>query len=154
MAIYSYPNLKELGKVQDQIRFLTLLDPILPKDHCALLMGSSDNSIKIVDYANNAAIKFTGLKNFPSCCYLDRENKRFWVGVLDGSIASFAYNPDEKEHNEQFLMYESKLRKVMKICENGLTNILVIGDLMIIKDCEHNVYFYDILKEVLTSQRT
>ena len=52
------------------------------------------------------------------------------------------------------MMVEESLKYQVKICENGISNIFVLGNIMVMKDCEHNFYAYDIIKAPDTDMRT
>ena len=52
------------------------------------------------------------------------------------------------------MMIEENLKYRVKICENGISNIFVLGNIMVMKDCEHNFYAYDIIKAPISDART
>ena len=66
------------------------------QDGKVLILGSNDNSVKIVNYTEKTIQKFSGFKNFIPAVDFDEENSIVWVGCLDGTISCFFLKP---EHN-------------------------------------------------------
>ncbi len=50
-------------------------------------------------------------------------------------------------------MLEIKLKYSEKICENGIKKIMVHKNLLVVFDCNHDIFFFDIIKPLITTER-
>lgn len=119
------------------------------------MIASMDNCIKIIEYDLNLVIKYVGFKNYVNCSFIDTANNCLWVGCLDGSISCFSHKPVSSSFvpSKQVSILERQLKHRMQVCENGISNIFILNNLMVMKDCEHNIYLWDILKVPVSSNR-
>lgn len=65
------------AQIKDSIRFLTVLPKELIKFNKkvgeiipTVVIGTTDDSLKFIDYNINLIIKYVGFKNYPSCHYI------------------------------------------------------------------------------------
>lgn len=60
-------NFSEIKAIQDSLKLVKVCSKLIPKEENIAAFGSTDDTLKFINYNSNKVTKYIGFKNYPTC---------------------------------------------------------------------------------------